>query len=52
MALVLAEDSVKETTSTTGIDVLLLSGAVSGFSTFAAGVGANNTTYYLSLIHI
>ena len=46
MALVLAEDSVKETTSTTGIDVLLLSGAVSGFSTFAAGVGANNTTYY------
>ena len=46
MALVLAEDTVKETTSTTGIDVLLLSGAVSGFSTFAAGVGANNTTYY------
>ena len=46
MALVLAEDSVKETTSTTGIDVLLLSGAVSGFSTFAAGIGANNTTYY------
>jgi hypothetical protein len=46
MALVLAEDAVKETTSTTGIDVLLLSGAVSGFSTFAAGIGANNTTYY------
>jgi len=46
MALVLAEDTVKETTSTTGIDVLLLSGAVSGFSTFAVGVGANNTTYY------
>jgi hypothetical protein len=45
MALVLA-DRVKETTSTTGTTDFVLSGADTGFQTFAAGVGANNTTYY------
>ena len=45
MALVLA-DRVKETTTTTGTTDFVLSGADAGFQTFAAGVGANNTTYY------
>jgi len=45
MALVLA-DRVKETTSTSGTADFVLSGASTGFQTFAAGVGANNTTYY------
>jgi hypothetical protein len=45
MALVLA-DRVKETTTTTSTTDFVLSGADTGFQTFAAGVGANNTTYY------
>jgi hypothetical protein len=45
MALVLA-DRVKETTTTTGTSDFALSGAVSGFQTFSAGVGNSNTTYY------
>jgi len=45
MALVLA-DRVKETTSTSGLTDFVLSGAATGFQTFSAGVGANNTTYY------
>ena len=45
MALVL-NDRVKETTTTTGTGTLTLAGAVTGFETFAAGVGNNNTTYY------
>ena len=45
MALVLA-DRVKETTTTTGTTDFVLSGAVSGFQTFSAGVGNSNTTYY------
>jgi hypothetical protein len=45
MPLVLA-DRVKETTTTTGTADFVLSGADTGFQTFAAGVGANNTTYY------
>jgi len=45
MALVL-DDRVKETSTTTGTGTLDLSGAVSGFQTFVAGVGDGNTTYY------
>ena len=45
MALVL-DDRVKETSTTTGTGTLNLSGAVSGFQTFVAGVGNGNTTYY------
>ena len=45
MALVI-EDRVKETSTTTGTGTLNLSGAVSGFQTFVAGVGNGNTTYY------
>jgi hypothetical protein len=44
MALVFA-DLVQETTSTTGTGTLTLSGAVSGFQSFAA-IGNTNTTYY------
>ena len=51
MALVV-NDRVKETTTTTGTGTVTLGGAVSGFDTFAAGIGNSNTTYYLSLIHI
>jgi len=45
MALVV-DDRVKETSTTTGTGTLNLSGAVSGFQTFVAGVGDGNTTYY------
>ena len=45
MALKL-NDRVKETSTTTGTGTLNLSGAVSGFQTFVAGVGDGNTTYY------
>ena len=45
MALVI-DDRVKETSTTTGTGTLNLSGAVSGFQTFVAGVGDGNTTYY------
>ena len=45
MALVLA-DRVRETTTTTGTGVVTLSGAVTGFQAFSAGVGNSNTTYY------
>ena len=45
MALVL-NDRVKETTTTTGTGTFTLAGAVTGFETFAAGVGNSNTTYY------
>ena len=45
MALVL-NDRVKETTTTTGTGTLTLGGAVTGFETFAAGVGNSNTTQY------
>jgi hypothetical protein len=45
MALVI-NDRVKETTTTTGTGTLTLGGAVTGFETFATGVGNSNTTYY------
>jgi len=45
MALVI-NDRVKETATTTGTGAISLSGAVSGFETFAAGIGNSNTTYY------
>jgi cytoskeletal protein CcmA (bactofilin family) len=45
MALKL-NDRVKETSTTTGTGTLDLSGAVSGFQTFVAGIGNGNTTYY------
>ena len=45
MALVI-NDRVKETSSTTGTGTLTFAGAVSGFETFAAGIGNSSTTYY------
>jgi len=45
MALVI-NDRVKETTTTTGTGAVSLSGAVTGFETFAAGIGNSNTVYY------
>ena len=49
MALVI-NDRVKETTTTTGTGAVSLAGAVTGFETFAAGVGNSNTTYY-AIVH-
>ena len=45
MAFVL-NDRVKETSTTTGTGSIALSGALTGFETFAAGIGNSNTTYY------
>ena len=39
-------DRVKESSTTTGTGTFTLGGAVSGFETFAAGIGGGNTTYY------
>ena len=43
-------DRVKETTTTTGTGAVALGGAVTGFETFAAGIGNSNTTYY-AIVH-
>ena len=45
MALVI-NDRVKETSTTTGTGAMALAGVVSGFETFATGIGNNNETYY------
>ena len=50
MALVL-NDRVKETTSTTGTGTVTFAGAVSGFETFAVGIGNSNTTYYCIVLN-
>ena len=39
-------DRVKESSSTTGTGTFTLGGAVTGFETFAQGIGNSNTTYY------
>ena len=45
MALVI-NDRVKVTSTTTGTGAFALGSAVTGFETFAAGIGNNNETYY------
>ena len=45
MALVI-NDRVKVTSTTTGTGAMALGAAVTGFETFAVGIGNNNTTYY------
>ena len=45
MALVI-DNRVKETSTTGGTGTLDLAGAQVGFTTFAAGIGDTNTTYY------
>ena len=50
MALVI-NDRVKETPTTTGTGTVTLGGAVSGFETFAAGIGNSNTTYYCIVLN-
>ena len=45
MALVI-NDRVKETSTTTGTGAFSIGNAVTGFDTFADGVGNSNTTYY------
>lgn len=39
-------DRVRETSTSTGTGTFALAGAVTGFRTFASGIGANNTCYY------
>jgi len=45
MALVLA-DRVQETSTTSGTGAFTLNGAVSGYQSFATGIGSGNTVYY------
>ncbi len=46
MTAALLADRVLENTSTTGVGPVALSGAPSGYQTFASGIGVGNTTYY------
>ena len=46
MAFILA-DRVRETSSAPGTGTVTLLGAVTGYQTFSASIGANNTTYYV-----
>lgn len=39
-------DRVRETSTSTGTGTFVLAGAVTGFRTFASGIGASNTCYY------
>lgn len=43
-------DRVRETSTSTGTGTFTLAGAVTGFRTFASGIGANNTCYY-AIVH-
>ena len=45
MSFILAS-RVRETTTTTGTGSITLAGAVTGYQTFASGIGLNNQTYY------
>jgi hypothetical protein len=45
MALVLT-DRVQETSTTSGTGAFTLNGAVSGYQSFATGIGSGNTVYY------
>jgi hypothetical protein len=45
MALVLS-DRVREVSTSSGLGSFTPSGAFTGFTTFAAAIGAGNTTYY------
>jgi hypothetical protein len=45
MALVI-NDRVKQSSTSIGTGAFALTGSVTGFETFATGIGNNNTTYY------
>ena len=51
MALVI-NDRVKVTSTTTGTGAMALGAAVTGFETFAQGIGNSNTTYSVSYTHL
>ena len=42
----LIADRVKETSTSTGTGSFTLAGAVTGFQTFASGIGDGNVTFY------
>jgi hypothetical protein len=46
MAFILS-DRVRETTTSPGTGTVTLNGALTGYQAFSAGIGANNTTYYV-----
>ena len=48
MALVI-NDRVRETSTTTGSGAFTLAGAVTGYETFATGIGTNDTYYAIHL---